>query len=79
MLLSANLPRLIHAWPTAETHRKITKQSHHTPHPSGTNHPINVNEHFPAQPVDEAEFWVNASIAISLVVLGGLFAGLTLG
>lgn len=78
MLLSANLPRLIHAFPAAETHRKITKQHHNSaPHSSG--HPINVGEHFPAQPVDEAEFWVNAAIAMALVVLGGLFAGLTLG
>ena len=76
MLLSANLPRLIHALPAAETHHKLTKQSHH---PSGTNHPINVNEKFPAKPMDEAEFWVNAAIALVLVLLGGLFAGLTLG
>lgn len=79
MLLSANLPRFIHALPAAETHHKLTKQSHHAPHPSGTNHPINVNEHFPAKPVDEAEFWINAAIAMVLVLLGGLFAGLTLG
>ncbi|KAF8420216.1 hypothetical protein EV426DRAFT_537843 [Tirmania nivea] len=79
MLLSANLPRLIHALPAAETHRKLTKQSHHAPHPSETTHPLNVNEHFPAKPVDEAEFWVNTAIAMALVLLGGLFAGLTLG
>jgi len=79
MLLSANLPRLIHALPAAESHDKLTKQSHHSPRPSGTSHLIKVNEHFPAKPVDEAEFWVNAAIAMALVLFGGLFAGLTLG
>lgn len=83
MLLSANIPRLISAFPTSSAlpaggHHRSSKQTHHHGDRVSSS-PVNVSEHFPAQPVNEAEFWINAGIAMALVVLGGLFAGLTLG
>lgn len=76
MLLSANLPRLIHAFPAPGSHRKLPQ--HHQNVPGQHNH-LGAHEHFPAKPVDQAGFWVNAAVAVALVLLGGLFAGLTLG
>lgn len=81
LLLSANLPGLIHAFPSPWPHRKLPTHQHHqnAPHPSGPYNPVGPHEHFPAKPVDQAGFWVNAAVAVALVLLGGLFAGLTLG
>ncbi|KAI5807337.1 hypothetical protein DFH27DRAFT_522994 [Peziza echinospora] len=69
LILTTNLPRLIHGFPTASA------LPHHREHPS----PLNLGKEFPAKPIDGAGFWVYASVAMFLVVAGGLFAGLTLG
>ena len=77
MLLSANLPKLIHAFPSPGSHRKFPTPQHHQNTPAHNR--LAAHEHFPAKPIDQAGFWVNAAVAVALVLLGGLFAGLTLG
>ncbi|KAF8458199.1 hypothetical protein BDZ91DRAFT_743264 [Kalaharituber pfeilii] len=76
LVLSANLPRLIHAIPTSSHPRP---KPHHPVHHASESSPINIGDRFPAKPVDEAGFWINAGVAMFLVLMGGLFAGLTLG
>jgi hypothetical protein len=62
----ANIPKLVRSHPTL-----------HPPHGSGSSSHLTATEE--GKVPEDPGFWVYFGVAVSLVLLGGVFAGLTLG
>jgi hypothetical protein len=69
LIAIANIPKLVTSHPTLHPSHGSSSSSH------GSSHASNAF----IKKAEDPGFWVYFGVAVSLVLLGGVFAGLTLG